>query len=899
MAIDLDQLGPDWPIISALLDQALALPEETRGAWLDNLAMPGVQYRPTLELLLAEVASVESRDFLGTLPRFDATSTYGVDALARGETIGPYTLIEQLGRGGMGAVWLAERTDHKPRRKVALKLPHMSWQPEFAQRLERERDLLATLEHPNIARLYDAGVDQHARPWFALEYVEGKTLDRYVEAQPIDIRAGIALLMQAASAVAHAHTRLIVHRDLKPANILVNANGEVRLLDFGIARLLDADGNSALTREAGGALTPDYASPEQIRGEPIGTTSDIYSLGIIAFELLSGAKPTRLPSVMAAAHARTEIGPPSKACSDVEDQLALEGDLDAIVMRATRQDPAERYATVDAFAADLQRYLNDEPVLARPDQWTYRARKFVRRHHWPVAAATTALLAIVAGAGVAMWQAHEASLEAARADEVKRFVLSVLESADSDQGAGSATTAAQLLSAARERVQIELADRPAVSSELMTTIAYGLLGQGKVSEALTLIRTAYALSAQANGPEHPLTLAASVVLGEALQTSGDSDGAAKVLEPAVTLARKLGDRFELSRALSMLSNAQIDQGKMEAARANSRAAVEALGERTPVSRRDWLALAEAESGMTNMLIAANDADAIDAARKSIAAAEQVHSPAVPMNIAQGRLMLGGALVQQGKSDEGLPILQRGYDEMRALLPFGSLKVAIAANNVGNARMSAGDTAGAVQAYQESLNSVLASDTPGDPSQLAFARQLLGGALMVMQQTDQALAVFEEGERNVKDAHMENSTTGIRISIGRAQALRRLGRLDAADAVYESMKGLTPSPEDAAYRDLRLAQLRSAQGRKDEAVELMKSATVVLARNPNKVVQAQTFGQLGQMLLSVGRGSEAVDPLKRALALFAEVQPPDTPEQVQTRAWLAKAEAAAPATTSTP
>lgn len=572
---DLQFLAEEWPVISRRLDEALSLASAERDPWLDSLAEPD-SIKAKLRRLLSDAASVETGDFLGTLPKLglapaDAERGSGHGAVA-GATVGPYRLLTQLGQGGMGTVWLAERTDGQPRRKVALKLPHMGWAPGLAERLARERDILASLEHPNIARLYDAGVDQLGRPYLALEYVDGMPIDLYCSAHRLSLRQRLGLVLQVAGAVAHAHTRLVVHRDLKPTNILVTASGEVRLLDFGIAKLLQegvAGDATELTHLAGRALTPDYASPEQIRGEPIGTTSDVYSLGVVAYELVTGARPYSLKGAgaggLADAIANVEAAPASRApATDPDLKRQLAGDIDAILHKALKKDSAERYPTITAFADDIERHLDHLPVGARPDRLGYRTRKFVVRHALQVGAGALVLMAVIAGSGVALWQAQAARSEAARAEQVKDFALSIFESADSDAGAGARTTAADLLIAAQGRVEKELAGRPQVATELMTAIGYSLLGQGKIAEAGDILGKAVVLGKRELGARHPRTLAASVVYGEALVALGRPKEAIPLLTEAAAEARRQGAAHELISALSLRGAAYLYVGEFEA-----------------------------------------------------------------------------------------------------------------------------------------------------------------------------------------------------------------------------------------------------------------------------------------------------------------------------------------------
>ena len=283
-----------WPALSRLLDEALALPPGQRQAWLAALEGADAEFRDTLGSLLATQAGIETGDFLQAPPALELAAP--PDHLVAGATVGPYRLIEPLGQGGMGVVWRAERADGTVKRAIALKLPRAVWGGAFAERLAREREILAGLEHEHIARLYDAGLDMQGRPYLAMALVDGEPIDAYCRTQALDVRARVALLLQAMAAVSHAHARLVVHRDLKPANILVDHDGRVRLLDFGVAKLLQGDRTqaTALTELSGRALTLDYASPEQIAGAPLGTGSDVYSLAVVAYELLAGRKPYRL-----------------------------------------------------------------------------------------------------------------------------------------------------------------------------------------------------------------------------------------------------------------------------------------------------------------------------------------------------------------------------------------------------------------------------------------------------------------------------------------------------------------------------------------------------------------------------------------------------------------------------
>jgi len=415
----------DWRQVFALLDTALELSPPDRAAWLATLSDEPI--KSALNKLLAVKECRETGDFLQQLPQFTLTP----DDRAPGETedtaiigghIGPYRLVTPLGRGGMSSVWVAERADGLIKRRVALKLPHVSWaSPDLAQRMTRERDILASLEHPGIARLYDAGVAEDGRPYLALELVDGKPIDEYCALHDASIEARVAIGLQAARAVAYAHSRMVVHRDLKPSNILVDAAGQVRLLDFGIGKLLEENpglGPQA-TQFGARAYTPDYASPEQIRGEPVTASTDVYSLGVVLYQLLTGSPPY-LPrasgQLVDEIAGREDPPPPSAAARDRATAQALRGDLDTIVLKALKGAKAERYPDMQALAEDLQRFLRGEPVLARRDSIWYRLRKFADRNRLALrAVAATVAVAVAVSASLAVQRARRQSAESAEA----------------------------------------------------------------------------------------------------------------------------------------------------------------------------------------------------------------------------------------------------------------------------------------------------------------------------------------------------------------------------------------------------------------------------------------------------------------------------------------------------
>src|SRR5882762_1366064 len=392
-------LGPDAiRALSKLLDEALSLPEAEREVWLSNLGEPDARLVPKLREMLAQGAQVSTGRTLPPLPRYEQAdlaflAAGGAAGLEAGSRMGPYRLIRELGRGGMGFVWLAERIDGALKRQVALKLPRH----QLVERFARERDILAGLTHANIARLYDAGTTADGRPYLALEYVEGEPLTTWCDARKLSVNARIELFEQALAAVEYAHCHSVLHRDLKPSNILVTEDGQVRLLDFGIAKLMPGGEvfETAITQLEGRPLSLQYASPEQLLGQPLGRTSDVYSLGVVLYELLTGSFPyfRRQDARGAIEDGILSIEPTRASESIADPSLAaargsntrelrslLKGDIDAILQKALKKSAAERYPTAQAFADDLDRFLHDKAVLAQRGSLANDAARFLRRN---------------------------------------------------------------------------------------------------------------------------------------------------------------------------------------------------------------------------------------------------------------------------------------------------------------------------------------------------------------------------------------------------------------------------------------------------------------------------------------------------------------------------------------
>jgi tetratricopeptide (TPR) repeat protein len=588
----------DLATLSRLLDQGLDLPPAEVDAWLAALPQEHGRLLPRLREMLAEHACPAHVRFMSDGPRLDEDAADGTLA-GPGDLIGQYRLIREIGRGGMGAVWLAERADRSMRRHIALKLPMLAWGAGLGERMAREREIGSLLEHPNIARLYDAGVDVRGRPYLALEYIDGQPMDVWCRANALDVRDRLRLFLQVARAVAYAHGRLVVHRDLKPSNVLVTADGQTHLLDFGIAKLLDeaSRGGQRLTQELGRALTPHYASPEQLKGETITIASDVYSLGVLLYEILTGRYPHEPErNSLAALEEAVVHGEPAPASTRAQDKAtarALRGELDAILAKSLRREPDQRYATADAMAEDIGRYLDGMTVHARPDTVAYRLSKAVRRHRAGIAAASAVLLAVLAGAVVSVMQAIRASDSAERARVVKEFVVDVFRinsPGGAAQGELRQLPAELLLERGGKLIETRFAGQPMLQAELYGVVGAIFSDMGASELAVDYATRQVGALAAVHGSRNEQGRA-TLLLARALNNAGrfrDAEVSAyravmllegdRVREPEarVLLARVLTQTSKVPQAMQVLEEADSEISRLGAAPTTARAIAKAL-----------------------------------------------------------------------------------------------------------------------------------------------------------------------------------------------------------------------------------------------------------------------------------------------------------------------------------
>ncbi|MGH9854401.1 MAG: serine/threonine protein kinase, partial [Blastocatellia bacterium] len=541
-----------WQHIEELFRTVVARPTAERESYLTQACNGDEELRrEVLSLLARDTAEDFIREQIATAavafaakPKDDLT----------GERIGPYRVTRLIGRGGMGAVYEAERDDEQFRQQVAIKIIKRGMDTDFVRdRFLRERQILASLDHPHIARLFDGGATPDGLPYFVMEFVAGDPITAYCRRHQLSVSEKLKLFRKVCSAVQHAHQKLVVHRDLKPSNILITEDGAPKLLDFGIAKLLSPDVSQAHTRTetAIRLMTPEYASPEQARGQAVATTTDVYSLGVVLYELLTKRRPlefkTYSPAEIERAICDTEIEEPSKVVSrmgDAPTRLArqLAGDLDNILLMAMRKEPERRYQSVEQFSEDLRRHLGRMPVVARKDTFGYRAGKLIRRHK-----AGVAILALLAILAVAMTvqavrigrERDRANQEAATAQAVTQSLVAMFEAADPSKARGSVITARELLDQGAEKVVRELKDQPAVQAKLLDTIGQLYQSIGLYDREQPLLEEALKLRRRALGDEHPDVATSLNHLAEVVRLKGDYAKSESLLREALALRRKL------------------------------------------------------------------------------------------------------------------------------------------------------------------------------------------------------------------------------------------------------------------------------------------------------------------------------------------------------------------------
>lgn len=562
-----------WQAASQHLDRLLDVDSLTRREALDALRVEDPLVAADVEALLADHEAANAARFLE-----DGHHVVPDVMSLAGAVVGAYTLVSPIGQGGMGSVWLAERSDGRFEGRAAVKLLKAALLGRAGEeRFIREGTILARLDHPNIARLIDAGVSAIGQPYLVLEHVEGRQIDQYCDEERLSIPARLRLFLDVLAAVAHAHANLIVHRDLKPSNVLVTPTGQVKLLDFGIAKWLEAEAGSvgpAMLSQDPGGMTPRYASPEQLTGGVITTAADVYALGVLLYTLLSGKHPvgaeTTSQEELVKAIVVDDPRLASSAAIDTKRRDVLAGDLDAILTKALKKAPQDRYGSVAAFAADVRRYLDHQPISARPDVFAYRAGKFMRRHWRPLVAA---VVVVIGAAGMTSYYTAQlrrtrdlAELQARKASRISELLTGLLTASDPYRTPDAQEpTVRNLLDAGAERVSKDLADQPDLQAEMLTVMGRVYQRMGLHAQAQPLLERALTLGRTAFGGDHAVLAQSLNDLGVLHRERGDVAGARPLLEECLAMRRRvLGPRHpDVAITLVELARDYKDLGRLD------------------------------------------------------------------------------------------------------------------------------------------------------------------------------------------------------------------------------------------------------------------------------------------------------------------------------------------------
>ena len=698
--------------VEALFREALLSEPEDFGAFLDERCGDDPAVRRQVEALIA--AHREADTFLEPGPASGGAAA-GAGGL-EGRMVGAYRIVRRIGGGGMGVVYLAERADDAFRKRIAIKvLPPGEGSEDIVRRFTTERQILAALEHPNIARLLDGGATEEGRPYFALEYVEGKPIDAYCEDRRLGVRERLELFLTLCDAVQFAHANLIVHRDLKPGNVLVTGDGVPKLLDFGIAKLLNPElaSRSGATISFLRMLTPDYASPEQVEGGPITTATDVYSLGILLYRLLTGRRPYALadssPAEMVDAICRRVPEPPSAAVMRPREEAespgsgppgggaegtarragdrarlrrALAGDLDAIVGKALRKMPERRYPSVALLAEDVRRHLQGLPVRARRGTLAYRAGKFARRWRWPLAATAAVLVALLALGARLAWEKSRAEaalavaeVERARAEQTTSLLVELFQLADPLRP--GELDAREILERAAMRVERGGFPDPAVRAGMQRTIGVAFRNLGLPDRAIPLLEASLAL--ERAGGDRRAELETLHELAIALYEAGDLDAAEDRYRQSLTGFRAaFGDRHPTTgRALNDLAALRFQQGRV--------AEAEALFEQALAIRREPdAAPADLAETLNNLAAvrARSDPEGAEALFREALAIRRRHFGPGHVMVANTQQHLARLLRRQGRAAEALPLAGDALAAMRDNLLPGDWRISVVETVVG-------------------------------------------------------------------------------------------------------------------------------------------------------------------------------------------------------------------------
>jgi serine/threonine-protein kinase len=840
-----------------------------RGAFLDKACEGDAAMRKEVESLLG--AADWTLSGLSD-PALEAAREIAGTPTCEGRLIGPWRILSAIGNGGMGRVYLAHRADQAYEQRAAIKLMRADFggDPSMLLRFRIERQILAKLNHPNIAQLLDGGVSAEGLPWLAMEYVEGVPIDNYCRDRRLSIADRLKLFRTVCGAVEYAHRNLVIHRDIKPANILVTAEGVPKLLDFGVAKLLDPE-HSVMprTRASRIMITPEYASPEQVRGVNVTTAADVYALGVLLYELLAGSRPFRVttdsPIEIAQAICEQTPAPPSSVAGGA-DGKRLRGDLDRIVLMAIRKEPERRYASVEQFAADVEAYLEGYPLQARTATWSYKAGTFVRRHKGAVAVAAIFSIAL-AGFGIGMGVlARRADRQRQTAERERQFLAGMFASASPEVARGETITARTLLDRGAQRIDRELAAEPQVRASLLVTIAEAYRALGLFPEAETLARKSLQPDHATFGGDAPDTLRAVELLAELYRDKGQYEQAepllTRVLESrqarfgatspnAAAVMAELGECFyweaKDDRAIALLRQTLAIDRKN--------------GPDYGASTRNYLALALERKGE------------FDEARQLLQESVGIYRRTVGTRSPDYAISLhnlGSALIDRGDLSGAEKMIREAEDVRRAVLGTNHPDFAMSLNNHGYIFMEEGDWRRAEPLLKQNLDINLARLGPDNP-RVASALNNWARVLQAKGDYPRALEYFDRILSMLKKTNAAQTwpAAQIRANVG----ILYFDRGEFAEAERNARDALelrrrlggdgTPAFADSL---IQVAEDRAFQGDPQGAEPLLRSALDIRRRKlwPGHPAIRTAEVRLGEALLAEHKAGEAEPLLREAV-----------------------------------
>lgn len=876
-----------WAEISALFDELVEWPADARERRFAALADAALAAE--VRALLAaddDDAGLLAEGVPAPWPELRA------DAAPHDRRAGAYRLLRPIGEGGMGVVWLGERSDGAFEQRAAVKLLKRGMDTQaILRRFLQERRILARLRHPHVVRLLDGGMSSDGRPYYVMEYVDGEPLTAHAARQRLDIAARVALLAKVAEAVAYAHTQLVVHRDLKPSNVLVDAGGEPRVLDFGIAKLLEQSGEQTRTGTGLRVLSPAYAAPEQILGEAVGTAADVYALGLLLCELLVGALPLQRrggsaaqlaqdverevaekPSAIAARRSPAQAEA-SYGAGVTPAALArrLAGDLDVIVAKALQREPARRYATAGAFADDLHRWLAGRPIAARADSGVYRARKFVHRHRVGVAASALVVAALVAGLGAALWQARLAREQAARADaeranaerqlarteRVKDFMLTLFRENDPvSRARAQARSASQLIGAGIAQIDATLGAEPDLQAELLRDLGEIQINLDDSRAGVATLARAWDLQKRQSGSDSLAATEAQVAYADGVYAAGDVKAAAPLVDAAMARLRELGAArgARMAQAESLAAKIRLIGGDIGGAERLARDAIDVARELHGARSIELVGHLETLAKVLHE--GARFPEALAVLHEAIGIVEAAGG-AGNASAAVLHMSVADALRVQRKYDEALPEYETALAIEREQLPRDHVILGGTLIRLGDLQRRTGRLDAADASLAEAIG--ILAKTPG--GQYAQALQFHGNLARAQGRLELAAQRYRASFEAFRAATGDSVYTWL-TALEVVSVLAELGRLDDADALaaqaVAAMAQLSSDDSyEAAYVNSVVGALRHAQHRLPEAIAARRRAAALIekAYGPDHAEVAQAHAELAASLVAGGEAAQ--------------------------------------------